>query len=517
MPRRGRKQWAGLALLGLAGAGTLLRWADARGQAPAVGPSPLQVIETPAPVSLALPTSEPCETPLPINLPAALQLASVRPLDIAVASQRIRVAVAELERARVLWLPTVYLGGDYLRHDGQIQDSSGDIVGNSHSSLLAGAGPYAVFAITDAIFNPLAARQTVRAREAGLQAAANDTMLAVAEAYFTVQQTRGELAGAEDVARRTQELVRRAEQLAPRLAPPVEAVRAATELARNRQAVQKARERWQVSSADLSRLLRLEPSALIEPVEPPHLQITLVDGQQPVDELIRIALTNRPELAAQQALVQATLQRLRQERLRPLLPSVLLRGASSGVTGTLAGGAFGGGLNDQLSNFGARSDFDLQVLWELQNLGFGNRARVNERRAEHQLSLLEQFRIQDRVAAEVVQAHAQARTAAVRVQEAEIEVRNAVDSAEKNLEGLGQTRGAGNLILLVIRPQEAVAAVQALGQAYTDYYEAVADFNRAQFRLYRALGQPARLLAGAGNNCPATTPAAVFGQPRAVE
>jgi hypothetical protein len=37
----------------------------------------------------------------------------------------------------------------------------------------------------------------------------------------------------------------------------------------------------------------------------------------------------------------------------------------------------------------------------------------------------------------------------------------------------------------------AVQAVQSLGQAYLDYFGAVADANRAQFRLYRALGQPA--------------------------
>ena len=38
--------------------------------------------------------------------------------------------------------------------------------------------------------------------------------------------------------------------------------------------------------------------------------------------------------------------------------------------------------------------------------------------------------------------------------------------------------------------QEAVASVQALGQAYADYYATVGDYNRAQFRLYRALGEP---------------------------
>ena len=49
-------------------------------------------------------------------------------------------------------------------------------------------------------------------------------------------------------------------------------------------------------------------------------------------------------------------------------------------------------------------------------------------------------------------------------------------------------------MVLLVRPQEVVAAVQALAQAYLDYYGAVADANRAQFRLYRALGQPAQCL-----------------------
>jgi outer membrane protein TolC len=258
---------------------------------------------------------------------------------------------------------------------------------------------------------------------------------------------------------------------------------------------------------------------LVQPLELPHLQVTLVSPAQPVDELIPVGLTNRPELAAQQALVQATLRRLRQERLRPLVPSVLLRGTAVNPSGTLAGGLFGGGRNSAMGNFSARSDFDVQVLWEVQNLGLGNRARVNERRAENQLAVLELFRTQDRVAAEVTQAHAQVQAAAARVGDAEDEVQNAVDSVGKNFEGLGQTRRAGDLVLLVIRPQEAVAAVQALAQAYGNYYGAVADYNRAQFRLYRALGHPAQLVAcadpiaasAAGCATPAPPPAVAPG------
>ena len=51
----------------------------------------------------------------------------------------------------------------------------------------------------------------------------------------------------------------------------------------------------------------------------------------------------------------------------------------------------------------------------------------------------------------------------------------------------------GRVVILVIRPQEVVAGVLALALAYNDYFGAVADYNRAQFRLYRALGQPPML------------------------
>lgn len=489
------------ALLGVLAAGVRTQETLPAPRANAPAPPPI------TPISVPLPQAVAGDRPLPINLPSALQLTNARALDIALASQRIRVAAAQLDRAKVLWLPSIQMGLDYFRHDGQIQNVEGNIFGASKSSLMIGAAPIAVFSVSDAIFAPLVSRQVVRARQSDLQAATNDSTLAVAEAYFNVQQARGELAGALDAARRSEELVRRATQLAEGLVPPVEASRARTENARRRQAVQAAQARWRGASADLVRVLRLDPAALVEPLEPPHLQITLLAVEQQVDDLIPIALTNRPELASRQALVAATLEKLRQERLRPLVPSVQLRGAATNPAGTLAGGYFGAGRNSHLGDFGARSDFDIQVLWELQNLGLGNRARVNEQRAEQQVAMLELFRIQDRVAAEVAQAHADLQSAAARVKDAEDGLTNALDSAEKNFEGLGQTRRAGNLVILVIRPQEAVQAVQALAQAYADYFSSVGDYNRSQFRLYRALGHPAQLI-NVGTECPVDQPPA---------
>jgi outer membrane protein TolC len=476
-------------------------WAEDRAEMLPLPTAVLAPAKTPPPTPIPLPAPAAGDKPLLINLPTALYLSGVRPIDVALTSERVRLAAAELERAKALWLPTIYVGVDYFRHDGQIQDVAGQVFGTSKQTFMVGAAPFAVFAVTDALFAPLAARQTLRAREADVQTARNDSLLATAEAYFNVQQARGELAGAVDAARRAEEVLHRTEKLAgggEGILAEVDVVRARTEFDRRDQTIDTARERWRTASAELARVLRLAPSALVEPLEEPHLQVTLVGLEKSVDDLIAMALTSRPELAAQQAIVQATLVRLKQERLRPLTPSVLLRGASTNPAGTLAAGEFGGGKNDDLGHFSSRSDFDVQLLWEFQNLGFGNAALVKARRAENQLAVLEVFRIQDRVAAEVAQAYAQAQSAATRAVKAERELKDAVESADKNFKGMGQTKTAGGLIVLIIRPQEVVAAVQALAQAYGDYYGTVGDYNRAQFRLYRALGQPAQVLAGQG-------------------
>jgi outer membrane protein TolC len=258
--------------------------------------------DPPAP---ALPAPDPGLRPLPITLPAALRLANANAVDILAAAERVRVAAAQLEQARVLWLPTITVGGDYARHDGPFQAADGSMINVSRSNLMFGAGTgigsAATLVVTDAIFAPLVARQAVRARRADAQAAANDTLVAVSDAYFGVQQARGELAGAEDTTRRTAELVRRINLLATGLVPPVEAVRAEAELARRQQAELSARERWRTAGAELLRVVRLDAAAQVEPVEPPQLRVTLVDLTRSVDDLIVMGLTNRPELASRQA------------------------------------------------------------------------------------------------------------------------------------------------------------------------------------------------------------------------
>jgi outer membrane protein TolC len=474
-----------LSCLLLLGSSSLIAQAP---QAPQVPQADRRPVEKQSPTHFTLRADS--DHPYPLTLKDAMHLAGAQALDIRLAEARVEQAVGRLQQARALWLPTIYVGVDYLRHDGRIQDIVGTVFPTSRSAFFAGAGPSAVFALTDAFYAPLAAQQFVDASEASVRSASNDVAVAVAEAFFTLQQARGELSGFLIVARHYDQLLQKTEALAESLTPPLEILRVRSERARVQQEVQRARQRWRVASAELVRLLRLQPGVLVEPVEPPDLVVQLIEPNRSLDELIPLALTHRPELEAHQAIVGATLARLRQEKMRPLLPSVILRGTSSNPAGTFSTGIFGGGINSNLSNFDYRNDFNLQLHWEFQNLGFGNRGRVRERLAENEAATLELFRTQDRIAAEVTQAHAEVQAAEVRRREAEGALRDARELVEQSLKAISQTKSIGRTLTLVVRPQEVVAAMQTLARAYQDHYAAIADWDRGQFRLIRALGRP---------------------------
>ena len=126
---------------------------------------------------------------LPINLATALRLADARPLLIEAARAAVETEYGLFEQARALWLPTAYVGADYLRHDGGQQNLlTGDTLVGPRTQFIAGGGAQTIFALTDAIYSPLAERQLLRARNFEIQTAKNDALFAVATSYFDVQQ-----------------------------------------------------------------------------------------------------------------------------------------------------------------------------------------------------------------------------------------------------------------------------------------------------------------------------------------
>lgn len=474
-----------------------------------------------APPSPALPTAAPIpaggtaaatntqELPLfpgqvvqPIDLASALSLGGARDVDIATARQGVLQALADLSEARALWLPSLFLGPTWYRADGQIQTIDGPVQTINRSGLFVGGtaalangfpapapgtgapqlnGLSTVLRISDAIYEPMAARRVAAAKEAGVRTATNNALLAISEAYFDLQQAAGTLAIAREATAHAEVLAKLTGTFA-RNGQGLEADhrRALTELRLRRRTIAGAVGRFKVASAELVRPLVLDPHIVVAPVEPAESVLRLVRDDACLDDLLAQALTFRPELAQAQEIVQAALIRWKQARLRPFIPSIGL---------TYSGGGFGGGPGSFFGNFGGRGDAAASLFWELRNLGFTDRAIARRRAAQSADANIDLVRVQAQVAADVVAAREAQTAALAQMDEAREAVTEAVESLELNIANIRKGAGLPN----ATRPIEVLQPIQALAHARTDYLDAVLAYNRSQFRLFRAIGQPPQL------------------------
>lgn len=426
----------------------------------------------------------------PIDLATALRLAGANNLQIALATERVRQAQARLQGANALWLPNIDAGVGYNRHQGQIQDTRGEILDVRRSSLFVGGGPnvgpaslnggnngparlFLGLSLADAIFAPLAERQIVQGANAAQAATFNDTLLAVCLSYLDLIRAQGEIVIAREAADNARELLRLVEsRVKAGTAPPADGLRVEAELAERQRQVAKAEERVFSISAELVRLLRLDPTTVLFSQDAQPVAINIFGPDTAMGPLIAQGLANRPELAEHRALVNATLERLRQEHWRPFIPNLQV--------GFGAGG-FGGGRDGFFGDFRNRTDFDALAVWEMRNLGLGNRALKNERNSQNLQANLAAQQMQDIIAAEVSRAYYRIQTRRQQIEAAQAQVKAAAEAMPLNFKGI-----VGG----VLRAIEAQQAIQALAAARNQYLTSLTDFNQAQFELLRALGQP---------------------------
>ncbi|MGD9857675.1 MAG: TolC family protein [Planctomycetaceae bacterium] len=423
---------------------------------------------------------------VPIDLGWALQLTSGQNPEVNFARQRINEAYAQLTAAEVLWVPSLRAGANYNKHDGVIQDVQGNIIRNSRSSVYSGLGAQAIgagspavpglglsFHAADAIFQPRITQNALGARQHASRAAANDALLETALRYMDLLEAMQVLAVALDTldnAEHLDELTRSFAQTGQGL--QADADRAATELSVRQIEVLRAAEGVRVASVRLARVLsRQDQSLTLVPHEPALIPIDLVGGV-PLPELIATGLSNRPELLENRFLVCEAVERLRRERYAPLVPSVLLG---------LSYGGNGGSPTNEIRDFGDRVDFDAVAFWEVRNLGFGEHAARNASQSRVDQSRWRQVQIMDRVAADVAESHAQVEARRAQIELAQAGITAAQQSYRRNTERIRDGQGL---------PIETLQSLQALDQAQRQYVRTVADYNRAQFRLHRALGWP---------------------------
>ena len=424
---------------------------------------------------------------LQIDLPTALRLADANNLQVAVAREQIRQALAKVDAANVLWLPAIRGGANYNRHDGSIQAVAGEQFNTNRGALYAGLGAgvygagtpivpgiYANFSLADALFQPLAARQFAASRNRAAAAATNDTLLAVAHAYLELLRAEQDLSIAEEIAARTEVVAKlTADYARTGEGLQADADRLRVELTIRKHDVLRSDEARQVAATRLAQLLHIDPTIELRPLEPVATPIDMTPGDVELRELVAQGLTRRPELAENRFLAGEAAARLRRERLAPLVPSVLL-GTSYG--------AMGAGIGGFLASGASRTDVDAVAYWQLRNMGLGDRAARNDAQSVLRQTRLRQTALMDQVAREITEAYAQTQARRRQIEIAREGVQAAIDSYRNNLARIEDAKGL---------PIEVLQSVQALATARREYLRTIIDYDFAQFSLHYAIGWPA--------------------------
>jgi outer membrane protein TolC len=191
-----------------------------------------------------------------------------------------------------------------------------------------------------------------------------------------------------------------------------------------------------------------------------------------VTALVTAALQLRPEILEQDARNDAAEAEVKAEHYSLLLPRVSLSYSS---------GDFGGGPGSSVPGLRDRDDLAVQFYWQFDQLGFGQRGRMDQKRSQLRQLELEQSRSLDVITAEVRAAVAELGFLKERMALNRAAEERAARAFALNRERIFENEGL---------PLEALQAMQKLAQIELADLDYALAFSLAQIRLHTAIGNP---------------------------
>ncbi len=416
----------------------------------------------------------------PIDIVTVLRLVDANSPAIGISRARVAEARARAQAANLLWLPNLSVGASYNRFDGKTQNQSGAVFDVSRSNLFSNGGAALTLDFADAIYRPLIEQRLQAAEEKQANATSLKAQLDAILAYLDLIQANGLLAiNAETLSKGEAALVAAQNAHEAKLdRTPGDVNRVRTEILLRRQERFDFQGRSNVASTRLGKFLLLSPTVRLIPEQGEIVPITIVNlDLSSLDHLVATAIQNRPDLAANRELVAAAWARVCKAQRGPLLPK--LQAADQG-------GNFGGGINSTIGNNGGRNVLTGMLYWEIRNLGFGNHVEVLERHAGVDQANFQLAENQARIVAEVAEAAQIAEAKQQSLGVAEDAVKEANELYRITQESTFNVVDAKNLFDAL----RLVQALQVFQQANQNYLAAIVDHNRAQYRLYMAIGCP---------------------------
>ena len=410
----------------------------------------------------------------PIDLPSALRLAGAQSLDVQIAREHLNEAQANRQSALEQFFPWVAAGVGYHRRDGVAQAVPSGVISDAHfQSYSPGAALTAQVVVGDAIYNSLAAKQLVKASDQALESQRQDATVSAAQGYFDLAKAKALV----EVVRQAQATSQDYQQqlhagVSAGIAFKGDELRVQSQTEHYAITLRQALEQQRVAAANLAQLLHLDSRVELIPQETELAPLTLFETNTPLDRLVGQALATRPELKQSQAFISAARAGKNGAVYGPLIPSV---GAQA------FGGGLGGGPDGGPSNFGAEGDYFVGLSWKIGPGGLFDPGRVNASKARLAAAHLSESRLKDVIISQVVSSLARVQSLAGQIELAKHNLATATESLRLTRER--KQFGVGVVL-------EDIQAQQDLNQARSDFVTALAEFNKAQYGLSRAAGNP---------------------------
>lgn len=408
----------------------------------------------------------------PIDLPTVLRLAGAQGIDIEIAEARSREARAAAESSTWALFPTIAPGIGYRNHTGQAQSFAGPVSALDKESVTAGATLSLSLDLGEAIYRRLAAKQTAQAAIYGLEAQRQQTIQQAILAYFDFTQSHHTVALLEEAGRAAKDYqgqIGKAVELG--LAFKGDEIRAYAQVSRLELRLSQALDQRRAEAAKLAQLLRLKITEDLRPADDRPLPLTLVDARRKLDDLVKSALSRRPELQEAGAQLAAAQHQDDAARYAPLYPTL---GAQ-----VFAGG-LGGSTSSARRDFAKSTDTSVTLSWKLGAGGLFDSARTEGAEARLQQTRLRETKTRDEIVRQVVEAQAHVTYLGQQLKITEAGIRSAEQGYRLSL---ARKEFAIGIVL------EALQSQQDLIQARLDYARTVGELNKAQSMLKTATGE----------------------------
>ncbi len=438
-----------------------------------------EVLSSPsAPVAQAPAQAKQADKSVPIKLDAVLRLAQDQNGQVRLARERLNEAQIEQELAAKRWLPEMWMGAGWWRHEGGIQDFQGNLVHASYGSMMPGMELRGKIDLRDAVFARLDAERRVWQQQGELSKFSADQLLDAAATYLDLLSARVAEGIAVEAEAKLQRLLGQAQSL-EKVDPGVrvEVARVEAELGAQRMLTRRLHEGLSAATAKLVYLLGLDPASELVVLDKSLVSLGLVDHAQSVEALVETALRHGPGVQETEAIL-SLLEEMRAKGESPLhyLPCIEMR---------MGEGAFGAGPGSR-TNWDNRWDLGLQARWNLTEL---LTARQRKRLADVKIQQahLSYQDLRGKLTLGVKEAREAARSNQDQIRMATGQIQHAEESY--NLSDLRLRENIKGR-----SPSEVLLAIRSLMGARLGYLHAVREFDKAQLRLF--------VLTGAGSSVP---------------